>query len=169
MSPTKSAAPPVNSLRSPSTVPFGCASGLDETRYASATADGSRPAFSVRSRSFATPALNRVSVSIGNCGLVPIGYHASPYFAVRRSAGPLSPPTQIGIDFCTGFGVNTTSENFTYLPSNFGSSFAHSSLQTIIHSSVTAPRSSNGGAPIASNSSLHQPAPIPSVSRPFDR
>ncbi len=32
MSPAKSAAPPVNSLRSPSTVPFGCASGLDDTR-----------------------------------------------------------------------------------------------------------------------------------------
>src|SRR6185437_2041107 len=32
MSPTQSAAPPVNSLRSPSTVPFGCASGLDDTR-----------------------------------------------------------------------------------------------------------------------------------------
>ena len=45
ISPAKSAAPPVNSLRSPSTVPFGCASGLDDTRYASPTADGSRPAF----------------------------------------------------------------------------------------------------------------------------
>src|SRR4051794_8301184 len=38
-----------------------------------------------------------------------------------------------------------------------------------IHSSVTYPRSSNGAAPIASNSSRHQPTPMPSVSRPFDR
>src|SRR5277367_2614289 len=138
-------------------------------RYANPIAAGSRPAFAVRSRNLTAPAFNRVSVSIGNCGLVPMGYHASAYFAVRRIAGPLSPPTQIGIDACTGFGVNTTSENFTYFPSNDGSSFDHNSLQTIIHSSVTWPRSSNGGALITSNSSLHQPAPIPSVSRPFDR
>src|ERR1019366_3082001 len=169
MSPAKSAAPPVNSLRCPSTVPFGCASGLDDTRYASDTAFGSRPAFSVMPRNFAAPALKRSSVSIGNCGLVPIGYHASPYFAVRRMAGPLSPPIQIGIDFCTGFGGNSTSLNFTYLPSNFGASLVQSSLQTIMNSSVTAPRSANGSAPMAMNSSSHQPAPMPSVNRPFDR
>src|SRR5262249_56942821 len=114
----------------------GCASGLDDTGYTSPTEPGSRPNFAASSRSFAAPPLNRVSVSIGNCGLVPIGYHASAYLAVRRSAGPLSPPTQIGIDFCTGFGVNTTSSNFTDLPSNFGSFFDHSSLHAIIHSSV---------------------------------
>ena len=88
---------------------------------------------------------------------------------MRRSAGALSPPTQIGIGCCTGFGVNTTSENFTYLPSKRGSSFDHSSLQAIIHSSVTWPRSSNGAAAIASNSSRHQPTPMPRVRRPFDR
>ena len=34
-------------------------------------------------------------------GLVPIGYQASPSREVRRSAGPLSPPTQIGeYGFC---------------------------------------------------------------------
>ena len=33
---------------------------------------------------------------------------------------------------------------------------------------MTAPRSSNGSVPIASNSSRHQPAPMPQVSRPSD-
>ena len=117
----------------------------------------------------AKPALNRLTVFIGNCGLVPTGYQPWAYFTVRRSAGPLSPPTQIGIGFCTGFGVNTTSSKFTYFPENFGSSAVHNSRQAAIHSSVTYPRSSNGAAPIASNSSRHQPTPMPSVSRPFDR
>jgi hypothetical protein len=42
------------------------------------------------------PAARRLRLSSGKDGLVPIGYQASAYFAVRRSAGPDSPPTQIG-------------------------------------------------------------------------
>ena len=38
----------------------------------------------------------RFSMSSRLRGLVPIGYQASPSLAVRRIAGPLSPPTQIG-------------------------------------------------------------------------
>src|ERR1700735_2710431 len=59
-------------------------------------------------------------------------------------------------------------EKFTYLPAKLGSSLVHSSRQASRYSSVTAPRSSNGSVPIASNSSRHQPAPTPSVSRPSD-
>jgi hypothetical protein len=87
---------------------------------------------------------------------------------VRRSAGALSPPTQIGIGFCTGLGVKTTSSKLTYLPLNFGASADHSSWHAAIHSSVTLPRSSNGAAPMASNSSRHQPTPMPKVRRPLE-
>ena len=45
----------------------------------------------------------------------------------------------------------------------------HSSRHTAIVSSVTAPRSSKGSVPIASNSSLHQPTPMPQVKRPSDK
>jgi len=44
----------------------------------------------------------------------------------------------------------------------------HNSRQASRYSSVTAPRSANGSVPIASNSSRHQPAPTPSVSRPSE-
>jgi hypothetical protein len=88
---------------------------------------------------------------------------------VRRKSGPLSPPTQIGIGFCTGFAVKSTSSNLTYFPENLGKSAVQSSLHTSIHSSVTCLRSSNGAAPVASNSSRHQPTPIASVRRPLDR
>ena len=37
-----------------------------------------------------------------------------------------------------------------------------------MYSSVTLPRSAKGGAPIASNSSFIQPAPMPRVTRPPD-
>ena len=54
------------------------------------------PMASTASGSRATCALKRARLSSGLAGLVPIGYQASPSCAVRRSAGPLSPPTQIG-------------------------------------------------------------------------
>ena len=38
-----------------------------------------------------------------------------------------------------------------------------------MYSSVTAPRSSNGGVPRASNSAFIQPAPTPAIRRPPDR
>ena len=101
-------------------------------------------------------------------GLVPIGYQASPSRAVRRIAGPLSPPTQIGTRFCTGRGWKKIFENLAYLPLKLGFSLVHNSRQTAIVSSVTAPRSSNGSVPIASNSSRHQPTPMPQVKRPSD-
>ena len=101
-------------------------------------------------------------------GFVPIGYQASPSRAVRRIAGPLSPPTQIGTRFCTGRGWKKMFENSAYLPLKLGFSLVHSSRQTAIVSSVTAPRSSNGSVPIASNSSRHQPTPMPQVNRPSD-
>src|SRR5881275_2815790 len=59
-------------------------------------------------------------------------------------------------------------EKLTYLPSKRGFSSVHKTRQTAIVSSVTAPRSSNGSVPIASNSSLHQPTPMPQVKRPSD-
>ena len=37
-----------------------------------------------------------------------------------------------------------------------------------MYSSVTAPRSANGGAASASNSSGHHPTPTPTISRPPD-
>ena len=100
---------------------------------------------------------------------MPIGYQASASLAVRRIAGPLSPPTQIGTRCWTGRGWKKMLVNLAYLPSKLGFSFDHNSRQTAIVSSVTAPRSSNGSVPIASNSSLHQPTPIPQVSRPSDK
>ena len=169
MSFTQSASPPVNISASPSIERRGRVPGPVSTRKAMAISFGSRPAFSAKPCMRARPVLKRLTVFIGNCGFVPTGYQPWAYLTVRRSAGPLSPPTQIGIGFCTGLGVNTTSSNFTYLPENFGNSAVQSSLQAAIHSSVTCPRSSNGAAPIASNSSRHQPTPIPSVSRPLDR
>src|SRR5438045_8200655 len=59
-------------------------------------------------------------------------------------------------------------EKLAYLPLKLGLSLLHSSRQTAIVSSVTAPRSSNGSVPTASNSSLHQPTPMPQVKRPSD-
>jgi len=50
-----------------------------------------------------------------------------------------------------------------------GASADQSSWHAAIHSSVTLPRSSNGAAPMASNSSRHQPTPMPSVRRPLER
>src|SRR6185437_1387773 len=52
--------------------------------------------------SWSLPPLNRSRVSSRKAGLVPIGYQPSPSLAVRRRAGPLSPPTQIGTRCCTG-------------------------------------------------------------------
>src|SRR5437763_12697666 len=60
-------------------------------------------------------------------------------------------------------------EKFAYLPLKVGFSSVHSTRQAAIVSSVTAPRSSNGSVPIASNSSLHQPTPMPQVKRPSDK
>src|SRR5262249_57125502 len=66
---------------------------------------GSRPASAVSWRSRAMPAVSRLRLSIGKAGLLGIGYQASPYLAVRRRAGPDSPPTQIGMPpFCAGLG-----------------------------------------------------------------
>src|SRR5207237_1961117 len=76
---------------------------------------GSRPPFRSNCGWSAGACSNELTVFIGNCGLVPTGYQPWAYLTVRRSAGLLSPPTQIGIGFCTGLGVNTTSSNFTYL------------------------------------------------------
>src|SRR5262245_41491492 len=102
-------------------------------------------------------------------GLAPIGYQPSPILAARRIAGPLSPPIHsAGHGFCTGLGANRMSENLTKRPSNRGLSFVHSSRNAIRYSSVAVPRSANGGAPIATNSSSSQPAPTPTMSRPPD-
>ena len=130
---------------------------------------GSRPAFSQAPRKRSICFSKRLTVFIGNWGLVPTGYQPCAYRAVRRKAGALSPPTQIGMGFCAGFGLKVTSSNFTYFPSNFGYSAVQSSWQAAIHSSVTEPRSSKGAAPMASNSSRHQPTPMPRVRRPLDR
>src|SRR5437764_2293224 len=124
------------------------------------TALESRPASRVSLRSRSMPAVRRLRLSIGKAGLLGIGYQASPYLAVRRSAGPDSPPTQIGMPpFCVGLGAKVILSKATYWPENFGRSLVHSSLKAATYSSVTLPRSAKGGAPIASNSSFIQPAP----------
>src|SRR5262249_56041918 len=92
-----------------------------------------------------------------------------PSQAVRRKAGPLSPPTQIGTRFCTGRGWKKMFEKLAYLPLKVGFSSVHSTRQAAIVSSVTAPRSSKASVPIASTSSLHHPTPIPQVRRPSER
>src|ERR1700704_1775937 len=107
------------------------------------------------------PPWNRFSVSRRNFGLVPIGYQASPSQAVRRNAGPLSPPTQIGTRFCTGRGWKKMFEKFAYLPLKRGFSSVHSTRQAAIVSSVTAPRSSNGSRPHPPQSFLPPPPPLP--------
>src|SRR5207244_1032569 len=70
--------------------------GPVSTRKAMAISFGSRPAFSAKPCMRARPVLKRLTVFIGNCGFVPTGYQPWPYLTVRRNAGPLSPPTQIG-------------------------------------------------------------------------
>ncbi len=170
MSAATSAGGPANRRCSPSPACGGAVSPNTVTRKLRPTALGSRPASAVILRRRATWVLKRVRLSSGFCGLVPIGYHASPMRAARRSAGPLSPPTQIGgCGFCTGFGSKPILENRTCLPSNFGASLVQSSTKARTYSSVTVPRASKSGASMASNSSRIQPAPIPSVSRPPER
>ena len=72
----------------------------------------------------------RLRLSSGKAGLLGIGYQASPILAVRRSAGPDSPPTQIGMPpFCAGLGAKVILSNFTYSPEKLGLSFVHSSLE----------------------------------------
>ena len=130
---------------------------------------GSRPTRRASSCNLATPWEKRSAVFSGNSGLEPIGYHASPSATVRRNAAGLSPPTQIGgCGFCSGLGLKLMFSNFAYLPSKRGSSSVHSVLNIRRYSSVTLPRSENGGAPMARNSSSIQPAPIPTVTRPCD-
>ena len=131
---------------------------------------GSRPASAVIFRRRATWALKRTRLSSGLAGLVPIGYQASPMRAVRRSAGPLSPPTQIGgCGFCTGLWAKTMLSKETCLPLKRGASLVQSSMKASMYSSVTLPRWAKSGASIASNSSFSQPAPMPTVRRPPDR
>src|ERR1700675_1461348 len=98
-----------------------------------------------------------------------MGYQASASRPARRSATGLSPPTQMGgCGFCSGLGAKATLAKLQYLPANVGLSLVHSSLKARIYSSVTAPRLSYGGAPIASNSSRIQPTPQPTMSRPLE-
>src|SRR5512134_3325065 len=130
---------------------------------------GSRPALRAASCSCAIPCENLSALLRGNSGLDPIGYHASPSVAVRRSAAGLSPPTQTGgCGFCTGLGMKLTLSNWAYLPSKRGLSSVHRVLNTRRYSSVSLPRSANGGAPMARNSSSIQPAPTPTVTRPCE-
>ena len=60
------------------------------------------------------------------------------------------------------------SEKLTYLPSNFGLSLVHSSMNALRYSLVTAPRSAKGGASSNSNSSSIQPTPAPRINRPLE-
>ena len=130
---------------------------------------GSRFSAVAISPSRATAPINCSIEPSGKRGLLPIGYQVSPYRAVRRNAGPLSPPIHIGgYGFCRGLGRKLMFLNWTNSPSNTGSSSVHSILNACRYSSVTRPRWSNGGAPSASNSSRIQPAPTPSVIRPCE-
>src|SRR5512134_1877034 len=98
-----------------------------------------------------------------------MGYQVSARRPARRSATGLSPPIQIGgCGFCTGLGANATFEKRQYLPVKVGLSLVHSSLKARMYSSLTAPRLSYGGAPIASNSSRIQPTPQPTMRRPLE-
>src|SRR5678816_2649320 len=99
------------------------------------TALASRPASRVSLRNRSMPAVRRLRLSIGKAGLLGIGYQASPYLAVRRSAGPDSPPTQIGMPpFCAGLGAKVILSNFTNSPENLGLSLVHSSLKAATYS-----------------------------------
>src|SRR2546425_23919 len=87
----------------------------------------------------------------------------------RRSAAGLSPPTQMGgCGRCTGLGANRTCAKRQYVPSNVGVSCVHSSRKARIYSLLTAPRSSNGGAAMATNSSRIHPTPHPTMTRPWE-
>src|SRR5436305_13617397 len=114
------------------------------------------------------PPSNRFSVSSRLRGLVPIGYQASPSRAVRRIAGPLSPPTQIGTRFCTGRGWKKILEHLAYLPLKLGVSLLHSSRQTAMVSSVPAPRSATGAGPVVAASSLPPPSATAPANPPSD-
>src|SRR5436305_8170225 len=96
MSFTQSASPPVNIFAS---LPWSGAASSRASENAQGDADflGVAPAFSAKLCSRARPLLKRLTGFIGNCGLVPTGYQPWAYLTVRRSAGPLSQPTRIGI------------------------------------------------------------------------
>src|SRR5258705_9411981 len=116
-----SAAGPANKRCSPSLACGGAVSPNTVTRKLRPTALGSRPASAVILLRRAAWALKRDRLSSGFCGLVPIGYQASPMRAARRIAGPLSPPTQIGgCGVFTGFGGEHIFEQFTCLTSILG-------------------------------------------------
>ena len=72
------------------------------------------------------------------------------------------------VRFLDGFGAKATLAKRQYLPSNVGVSLVHSSLKARMYSSLTVPRSSYAGAPIASNSSRIQPTPQPTMRRPLE-
>src|SRR5687768_4340088 len=131
--------------------------------------DGLRPASCAWCLTVAAKSANRAGVPTGNRGLLPMGYQASASRPARRSATGLSPPTQMGgCGFCTGLGAKATLAKRQYVPANVGLSLVHSSLKARMYSSLTAPRLSYGGAPMASNSSRIQPTPQPTMSRPLE-
>ena len=102
---------------------------------------GSRPAFSDTRCRRSTPSFRRAGVLSGMVWLFDPGYQASPNLTVRRSAGALSPPTQIGrCGLAAGFGSNITLSNFAYLPSSAGRGSSHNARHAVRYSSVTAPR-----------------------------
>ena len=108
-------------------------------------------------------------MSNGNFGLFPTGYHPSAKVAARRFAAALSPPAQIlGPLGCKGLGSKIKFSKLTCSPWNVGFSSVHNVRNARRYSSVTRPRALKSGASIASNSSLIQPAPIPSMPRPLD-
>ena len=96
-----------------------------------------------------------------------MGNQTSAWRAARLSAGPLSPPVQIGgCGRCTGFGSKTMPSKAANSPAMAGFSSVQSVLNASRYSPVTRPRASKSGAPMASNSSRSQPAPMPRSMRP---
>src|SRR5262245_17849846 len=168
MSATTSPAVPWNGGRSPAAAFALLPRTSIGTRMVNAIDFGSRPARRAHSWICFTFAAYSSGPSIAG-GRIPMGCQPSPIVAARRSAAPVCPPIQIGMPpRCTGLGSTWMSRTEQYLPSNVTGSVVHADRISRMYSSVTGPRSSNGGAPSASNSSRSQPTPAPRMTRPFE-
>jgi hypothetical protein len=74
------------------------------------------------------------------------GKKPSPRRPARRAAASEWPPTTIGTDFATGFGLQLTLSKFTNSPAKLAPSLAHNARMAATYSSARLPRRSKGNA-----------------------
>src|SRR5690554_5458366 len=84
---------------------------------------------------------------------------------MRCNTGSASPPNQMGIGFCTGFGAKAALAKDTNSPWNDGEPLLHNSIIARMYSSQIAPRLLNGTLRMVNSSSI-QPTPNIGTARP---